>query len=586
VGARAAHYNRSRLVGGDWAVVAVLLAVGIVVPALLAASGHAFAIARNDDWAYRRVLEHFASTGRYSLVGWGSMTLVGQVVWAAPFVVVLGHGAAVPGASVAVLSGAGLVAAYVLARRLLGPGRAALCCLFVLVLPGFALNTSSFMTDVPAFAAAAACLALGSMALGAGGGSRWSWLIASLAVGAFGFSIRQFDLAAPVAVLVVAAFLDRARLAGYALLGGGLLLLCGFTYWWANDLPGAQHKSVALPDVASMQTFAGSVFTLAFVLSPFLPALLRRSLSSGRALRPRALVVATCCLAVGIWLLAAHRPLLIGNYLTRTGAIDGEVLLGARPPVFSKPVWDFLDAIAFASAPLFIFAILNWDRRPRNTEARPPSELLVGAFLVLSAAGLIGYGLFVRAAFWDRYLWPVAFASALLLSASRSPSFVPDNGSRSRPGRQQGVLGNLAGPLAGGLALVTAVVAVAVTANSDSYDGARWSAGQDAVAAGYQPAMVDAGFEWVGSHQSGTAHPSGAGQASGVRTWYTAMFPGFKECAVVSSSPVGGPGLFLLRTVRYDELLFAQSERLYIYGKRSSGCPSATQKAQIGEAFR
>ncbi len=35
-------------------------------------------------------LSDFVQTGHFTLVGWGAMTLVGQILWAAPFAIVLG----------------------------------------------------------------------------------------------------------------------------------------------------------------------------------------------------------------------------------------------------------------------------------------------------------------------------------------------------------------------------------------------------------------------------------------------------------------------------------------------------------------
>ena len=54
---------------------------------------------------------------------------------------------------------------------------------------------------------------------------------------------------------------------------------------------------------------------------------------------------------------------------------------------------------------------------------------------------------------------------------------------------------------------MVAAVATVITLNADAYDAARWSAGDKAVAAGVPATMVDAGFEWVGSHQSAVALP-------------------------------------------------------------------------------
>ena len=96
------------------------------------------------------------------------------------------------------------------------------CVLVVLALPGFALSTSSFMTDVPAFSAEAICLAIAAVALGREGRSRWGLLAAALAVGCFGFSVREFDIAAPLAAIGALALQDRGHRLTYGLAAAGL----------------------------------------------------------------------------------------------------------------------------------------------------------------------------------------------------------------------------------------------------------------------------------------------------------------------------------------------------------------------------
>ena len=54
--------------------------------------------------------------------------------------------------------------------------------------------------------------------------------------------------------------------------------------------------------------------------------------------------------------------------------------------------------------------------------------------------------------------------------------------------------------------------------------------------------------------------------------WYDQMFPRFKECAFVSGSPVASADVFLLGTVRYQEVGFAVPEYLYIYRVRDQEC--------------
>ena len=120
-----------------------------------------------------------------------------------------------------------------------------------------------------------------------------------------------------------------------------------------------------------------------------------------------------------------------------------------------------------------------------------------------------------------------------------------------------------------------AVVTAAPTLNSDVYDAARWSAGRDAVKAGFAAGTVDAGFEWVGSDTTAIARPGRrVAAAPPYDTWYDQMFPAFKECALVSGSRLDQAPLVLLRTIHYQELAFAVPEVLYLYAVRTKACAS------------
>ncbi len=122
-------------------------------------------------------------------------------------------------------------------------------------------------------------------------------------------------------------------------------------------------------------------------------------------------------------------------------------------------------------------------------------------------------------------------------------------------------------------------VAISVTLNADSYDGARWSAGQIAVAAGVRANAVDAGFDWVGSHA--TTPALRARQMAGVPSyvmWYDQLFPDFRDCAFVSGSLPAPHGTSLIGRVRYNEVGFAVPEYLYIYAVRARSCPTSTRR--------
>jgi len=569
--------GRQRWALTDTAVVIGLVAVGVALPAAAAVWSHAFGIPRYDDWAYRRVLSEFVRTGHISLVGWGAMTLVGQLLWAAPFAIVFGGQAWVAGFSVAVASVIGIGCAYWLARAIVGRAWGAACTLLVLACTGFLVNTSTFMTDLPAFAADMACLSFGVAAFQHEGRVRWALVAAAMATGCAGFSVREFDLAAPIAVLVVLAVQDRRHVRAYGITAAVLLGLCGAIYLWTWELTGAQHEGLGGPSASALRALAGGYFALALFVSPLLPAVLRRSRPAPSV---RGLGAAGVILVAGVVLLVTGQSLFSGNYLTQQGMSTTATLAGFRPVLFPGPIWVLLELVALgAGAMLGFIAVDTLDtahaRWGSLWSGRVSEQTVVSLFTSLSAAGLVVYALFVQGAVFDRYVWPLAFGTAVMLAVkAASPAAIPP----AHAGRTAVLapLGPTTRVVTAVLALVAALVALSVTLNADSYDGARWSAGLDAVGAGYKPGTVDAGFDWVGSHATVAAargrHVAGI---PSYETWYDTMFSSFRDCAFVSGSQVALPHVALLRTVRYEEVGFAVPEYLYIYGVRDRGCEPA-----------
>ena len=620
----------------DLAAGVVLVALGVALPMLVAAWLHALTIPRNDDWAYRLDLWALVRTGHLHFVGWGSMSLVGQLALAAPLALVAGHQAWVPGAAVALTACAGLVLAYRLAAAVVGRRGALAAAGLTLCAPGFLLNTSSFLTDVPAFAGQMACLAAGACALARSGRPRWTWLGLSLLGGLWAFSIREFSIAAPLAVLACAAARDRARArrAGYGALLAALLAACAGLYLWGRGLPGVQGTSFGVPGTAALRAIASAYFCTCLAVAPLLPGLARRTVAlvarqpsgggrlsahasllahtwrgpAGRA-RTQAGVAAALgaagVTATGLWLLAGPaRTLLPGNYLTRQGALAGDVLNGTRPALFPVAVWDGLEVVALAGGAVLAACIAAYAATPAGTHALqvPPRGApgrrlaaalagpkgLVGTFTAMSALVLAGYGLVARGALWDRYTWPVVFGAAVLAL----PAHEAGNG--SWPARASAVApgGNAATAhafaerqrpralaasrlAAAALATLLAAQAVVTTLNADAFDGARWRAGLAAAAAGLPASTVDAGFEWVGTHaRAGVVPHRTVAGVPGYYSWYDQMVPGFRECAVVTASPSTNPGLVLIGTTSYDELGFAGPEKLFTYAVTSTpGCP-------------
>jgi hypothetical protein len=162
---------------------------------------------------------------------------------------------------------------------------------------------------------------------------------------------------------------------------------------------------------------------------------------------------------------------------------------------------------------------------------------------------------------YDRYLWPLVLSGSILVLHRARP-----HGREANP-RVRVVRWAV-------VALV-AFVALALTADADAFDGARWRAGERAVARGVPATEVDAGFEWVGAHTSAVADLNRPpAPPDRYRTWWASMFLSPTICVVVSASPLTDPRLSLVSTSRWRPFLLFGSSRLYEYATAEPGCPA------------
>lgn len=493
-------------------------------------------IAHNDDWGYRRPALSLYEHGHFVLVGWAEVTLFTQVLWAWPFWLLSGRHQWAFACSTEVACLLGTIALFGLARRLLSPRRAALVVLVSLLVPGFALSSSTFMTDVPAWSASMVCLWAGDRALREEGRRRNLWYAAALVVGVAGFGIRETVVAALVAVIAT-TWLSRRHWRGATLGGIAALVSCGVIYELWRRLPDGSAFNPAAPSLdAAGRSLGQMCATLSLFLLPITASVILESGSRilGRATgRVGALVGGL--IAVADWSSLVRNPgngPFLGNYLTQSGVTANIVLNGQRSVVFPSSVWHVIEAAGLVGlVPLGAVAgdVVGWlFRRPFVT-----TVVLGGTFLASYTGGLVilvltGQGLF------DRYLWslvPVVALLGLIHGRESEPMSAssPRRGRRGRRGRR--VAGSaVTGVLFGGIALVAA----ALTANADVFDAARWHAGERLVTAGLLPGTVDAGLEWVGMHQRGRVGATRPGAPG----WYDWMFSGMKVCGVVTSSPM------------------------------------------------
>jgi hypothetical protein len=576
-----------------------LIALAVGLPAIVGAISGAISIPHNDDFAYRRPALTLYETGRLELTGWAVMTLVGQLAATMPLLWLAGGSAWAFAATTAIFAVVAIIASYSLARRLLPPGLAALAVLLAVLVPGFMVYTTAYMTEIPTFAMEMSSLAIGAVALHrAPGDGRWRWLAASLVVGCYAFSIREYAFAAPVAVLVAAAASDRqGRRLPYAVALVAVVAVCAAIYALTDELPGQGGVGLNAPTAETTRRVLDAVGLLAFALAPALLIAVARWAPHWWRSRDRLGAVlgalAGAIIAaffygerLGVLLGGAPAPspdFFVGNVFHSHGSLGVGIFAGDRPALYDAPLWQLLNTVAVvATFVLFAFlgAVLVAERhrlvRAVDTRHRP-SPLgsvtgLVVVFTVLFAAGTIAVGLTVI--LFDRYTWPLAFPLAILLLLPPRPDTVGEPADPADPlgGRPQR-RGFLA-VVTGALVAVTASTSLALMLNAAAFDSARWRMGEEAVHLGFAAETVDAGLEWVGFHASGLARLTAQPQAT--MTEYAVKFPSFHRCAVASSTPLDVPGftLLLARTDAYRLLLIAgAAEPMYLYQVAGPGCP-------------
>jgi len=517
------------------------------------------------------------------------MNLISLVVWAQPWLWVLGRHQWVLDLSATVLVGGGVWAAYRLARKVLPTAAALVAVGSVVALPGWLRDASTYMTDAPAFGLGAMSLLAGVAAVEHTGRRRaWLWG-ACLGLGFWGFTVREVVIAAPLAALIAAARRDRSDGAGGPdgdgregagpraakpvsgrgprsgrgpwVAAAGFTALCGLFYLWRQGLPGGQPLPGHAPVLGVAATLARGWFTASLALVPVLvataprwwrPVVARarvRGLAIGAVVALLPVVVARKYGGPPAWLL--------GDYLDRRGLGGNEVLLGNRSPVLAGWAWSVVVVVAVVAG--VVTAGLVAERAARWAAGeRPPAAPALAALrwhCALTVAALAAAAV-LDAALLDRYLWPAVLPAAILLLADRPPAR-PGPASVWRPG----------------VAALAALAALALvmTANSDAYDSARWRAAQSQ--AGFPPLSIDAGFEWIGAHAATVADPARRVGGDPDQSWWTKMFALPVPCVEVANSPLDVAGYRLTGTLTWRPLLLGGTAHLYIY--RRAGCPSA-----------
>ena len=509
---------------GAFAGVAALGIVGCYW--LLALSRGAIGALRNDDWVYARALYRLVDNGVFA-PEFSMASLLGQLVLAAPVAAVFGHSVVALQALTALVSAWGLMAGYLLVRGFLPRVVAVVVVGALAVGPLYSSLAISFMSDAHMYTLAVTCLLLGSRAVAHARGG-YLWLAAALPVGFWAFSVREFGLAAPACVVVVYAYHRLRRHAygqvGVAVAAGVVVLVAAVGFLlWRRALPGTmvQGVGVAWPSGYAITMLTRSAVTLGLFMAPVaVLASPRRALAALRRFWWVPVLVVGALAALAWMTTTTFKPL--PNYLTTTFPY-GETVAGVAPGVTPARVFQVEElaglAVAFVAVAILVTAL--WTIRARRQDPSPEAATTAGfhltaSFAVAYTVGLLAVQGYTGALLFDRYFLPsiVPVAATVAYGAVRA-------GLVTATMRRIALVG----------LMVFALVGLWTTDLANLDDGVKHRMGTAWVAKGYDPATVDAGYEWFGYHNP---NRFGLRKTAPEEPWYWGLFPPSTTCVRIS----------------------------------------------------
>ena len=498
----------------DVAAVLILITLGAAIPLLIAQSSGALKIPRSDDWSYLTTLFRWVDGDGLNFNNWVSMTLVGQLVLAAPVAALARHSIGAVHVETALIGAVGLIALYYVGVRVLQRRSAALLVAITMTLsPLWVAMAPTFMSDIPSFALQMLMTAAGVKGL-LTKSRRITWLVATVALGVAGCSIRQFAIVPLVAVLLafaVVAKRDGDRSLMRATIASGIIAFLGIgvlMYWWSG-IPDPLKGAPMDPTLGSLREAAargiGYLRLCGLLLLPVL-AYVGPIRVVKRAWRASALTTTLVATLTTLALILAAATLgedaFVGNYIHPRGVLADDVLVGTRPFLVARPAWLALVILgSLGAVVIMLCAVPGYMRaksrvlsRKKKIGAHPESPDPISIFFGLTLLGLFAAYVSTdalqinRFPIFDRYVITGLPLVALLILRDMSLR-VPYQA--KSPGRA--------------LAIISSVVLLASLGtiwgvDSARYDATRWRVSKAAVAKGFNPLHIDGGFEWVAWH--------------------------------------------------------------------------------------
>jgi hypothetical protein len=423
-----------------------------------------------DDWAFGRGAIDFAHYRGIHYLNWASMPLLGQWMWAAPFVWAFGDALFGLRVSTILLSWAGVSAFYDLLEDECRRWPAVRCFIAATLAfhPLFFLLEGTFMTDVPALALALVSLALYRRAFQSG-----RVLVLGLATTAAVLTVttRQNTIVVPLVALLMLWRTPELRRSALWLVGVlAPLAIGGATYLWFT---GRTDAAPTVPRLAEPWLLLFLPYMMVHLSG--LAALPVLALDPRPAAWSRfgwtAAVLVGCA---GYWIAVGDQRLPYGGlfpYLdgmvTPYGAYTEFLVPGVRPVLLGP-----LIRIALTLAGCLGGALLV-DRGVHRLRANgAPGPLLI--FTALQVPFIL-----IAPTLYDRYFLTLLPGALCLAMPSNSP-------------RRLGWVA--------GLIILGAMGTVSVCLMHDwlAWNSARWELGRRALARQIPAPAIEGGFEWDG----------------------------------------------------------------------------------------
>lgn len=387
-----------------------------------------------DDFSYVKTAFVFARTGHFVFNAWATAMLGAQIVWAAPFIKLLGYSFFATRVSTVVMATLCVWITHAVFRRVgLGRWSAVFGALTVGLCPLFIPMSVTFMTDISGLISIVACLycCLRAMECQSARGVA-AWLIVAEIIGLLGGTTRQIAWLSVLVMVPSAAWLLRSG-RGVLALGAGLWVLtlafvAGCMWWFKHQPfnvpePLIQGK-LRLRDVRELAgTMLAALLCLCLVLMPALAA----ALAWTRRIRLRTMGALLAGSVAAVWVCR-----FITYHLTEKGLLPwtGDVidkldvfdspnawLLGVAPTTFHVPSRALGSFVVLFTTALFVVVVSQRTGSGMRETSKQPSwrELLVllGPFTAAYLVLLIPRGIWAQ--ILDRYLLPLLVVGLIFL---------------------------------------------------------------------------------------------------------------------------------------------------------------------------